>query len=133
MALGEAYECGALGTLVASGVPDMRGGEGEHLVWAMSSARPFRDDPCGEGGILFGESGSIFPALKGTSSPLIIGTFGAMDAGLLGEMPTGSCSEVSGIAIDSSSSISILMLGQETLSLGHSMAECRDGIGIENC
>ena len=36
-----------------------------------------------------------------------------MDTGLLGEMPMGSCSEVSGIAIDSSSSISVVMLGQE--------------------
>ena len=94
---------------------------------------PVCDDTCGEGGTLFGESESIFPSLKGTSSPLIVGTFGAMDAGPLEELPPGRCSEVSGIAIDSSSFISIVMLGQETISLGHSVAECGDEIGIENC
>ena len=36
---------------------------------------------------------------------------GAMGDGLLGEIPVEDCSELSGIAIDSSSSISTVMLG----------------------
>ena len=121
MALGEAHEGEALGTLVASEVPGMGDREDEQLVWAMLLAMPVCNDSYGEGGISFREAGSIFPALKEISSPLAVGTFGAMDVDLLGEMPMGSCSEVVGIAIDRSSSISIVMLGQETISLGHSM------------
>ena len=83
-------------------VPAMGDGEGEWLLWAMSSAMPTCNDCCGE-------------------------------VGLLGEMPMGSCSEVSGIAIDRSSSISVVMLGWETISLGHSVTECRDEISVENC
>ena len=45
----------------------------------------------------------------------------------------GGCSELSVIAIDSSSSISFVMLGWETMSLGHSMTECGDEIGVEDC
>ena len=107
--------------------------EGEQLVWTMSLALPACDDSCGEEGIPFREAGSIFPTLKGISSPLAIGAFGAMDVDLLGGMPMGSCSEVLGIAIDRSSYISVVMLGQETISLGHSVTECGDEIGVKNC
>ena len=64
-ALGETHNCEALGILVSSGAPGGEEGEGEWLVWAMSSAIPDCDDPCGEGGIPFREVGSIFPASKG--------------------------------------------------------------------
>ena len=133
MALGETHICEAMGILVASEVPGMGDRGGEQLVWAMSSAMPAYDDSYGEGGITFRETGSIFSASKGISSLLAVGMFGAMDVGLLGEMPTGSCSELSGTVIDrSSSSISIAILGQETISLGHSVTECRDEIGVKN-
>ena len=46
---------------------------------------------------------------------LAVGASGAMGVGLLGEIPAGGCSELSGIVIDSSSSISIVMLEQETM------------------
>ena len=46
-----------------------------------------------------------------------------MSVGLLGELPAGGCSKLSGIVIDNSTSISIVMLGQETMSLGHSETE----------
>ena len=62
MTLGEAHECGALGTLVSSGTPGREDGEGEWLVCTMSLALPDYDDPCEEGGIPFREAGSIFPA-----------------------------------------------------------------------
>ena len=42
-----------------------------------------------------------------------------MSVGLLWELPAGGCSKLSGIAIDNSSSISIVMLGEETMLLGH--------------
>ena len=64
--------------------------------------------------------------------PLAVGTSKAMGVGLLEEMPMGCCPDVLGIALDRSSSISVIMLGQGTISLGHSMTECRDEIGIEN-
>ena len=122
----------ALETLGATGVPGMGDREGECLVWVESSAIPACDDSCGEGGISFRVAGSIFPASWGISSPLAVGAFGARDVGLLREMPMGGCSEVSSIAIDRSSSISIVMLGSETISLGHSMTECGDKIGVED-
>ena len=55
-----------------------------------------------------------------------------MSVGLLGEIPAGGCSKFSGIVIDNSSSISIVMLGQETMLLGHSVTECSDEIGVED-
>ena len=131
-ALGETHECEALAILVSSGGPGWEEGEGDQLVWAMSSAIPDCDDPCGEGGIPFREVGSIFPASKEISSPLAIGAFGPMGVGLLGELPVEGCSKLSGIAIDCSSSISIVMLGQETMSLGHSVTKCGDEIGVKD-
>ena len=132
VALGEAHEGGTLGTLVASGVSGRGDGEGEWLVWAVSLAMSACDDPRVEGGIPFREAGSIFPASKGISSPLAAGAFGAMGVGLLREMPMGSCSGLSGIAIDRSSSISVVMLGWETISLWYSVTECRDEICVED-
>ena len=98
----------------------------------MSSAVPDCDDLCGEGVIPFREAGSILPASKGISSPLAIGAIGAMSVGLLGEILVGGCSKLSGIVIDNSFSISVVMLGWETMSLGHSVTECRHGIGVED-
>ena len=91
MALGEAHECRALGTLNSSGAPSGEEEEGDQLVWAMSSAIPDCDDPCGEGGMTFREAGSIFPTSKRISSPLEIGAIGSMSFGLLGEIPVGGC------------------------------------------
>ena len=65
LALGEACDCEALGTLVASGLPGVEDGEDEQLVWAASSAVPTCDDPWGEGSISFWEARSIFPGLRG--------------------------------------------------------------------
>ena len=62
----------------------------------------------------------------------MIGAIGAMSVGLLGEISVGGCSELSGIANDNSSSISIVMLGWETRSLGYSVTECGDQIGVED-
>ena len=59
--------------MVSSGASGRVEGKGEWLVWAMSSAIPYYDDPCGEVDIPFREVGSIFPASKGASSPLAIG------------------------------------------------------------
>ena len=129
-ALWEAHDCEALGTLVASGVPG--GSEGEWLVWAVSSAVPTCHDSCGEGGISFREAGFIFPGLEGVSSPLAVGTSGAMDVGFPGETTTGSCPDVWSFALEKSSSISVVMLEQGTISLGHSMTEHGDEIGIKN-
>ena len=118
MALGEAHGCGALGTLVSSGAPGREDEKGEWHVWTMLLAIPDCDDPCGEGGIPFREAGSIFPVFKGISSPLEIGAIGAMSVGLLGKIPAGGCSDLSCIVIDSSSFISIVMLGGRPCHLG---------------
>ena len=84
---GRVHKCEALEILVSSGVPSREEGEGEWLVWAVSSAIPNFGDPCREGGIPFREVGSIFPASKGVSSQLAIGAIGVMSADLLGELP----------------------------------------------
>ena len=132
-ALGEAHDCQVLGTLVASAVPGMGYREVEQLVWTMSSAMPTSDDSCGEGGISFRKGRSIFSGSKRISLPLAVGTSGAMGVGLLREVPMGCCPDILGIALDRSSSISIIMLGWGTISLGHSVTECGDKIDIENC
>ena len=67
LALGEAHDCEAVGTLVASGIPGMGDREGEQLVQAMLLAVPACDDSCGEGGIPFKEARSIFHGSKGIS------------------------------------------------------------------
>ena len=63
---------------------------------------------------------------------LAIGLLGAMGGGPLGEVCAGGCPGISYIVLDKSSSISSAMLGLVAISLGHSMMECREEIGVNN-
>ena len=55
-----------------------------------------------------------------------------MGGGLLGEVCAESCSGILSIVLEKSSSISSTMLGLVAISLGHSVTECREEIGIND-
>ena len=131
LALGEACDWEAVEMLVTSGVPGM--GEGEWIEWTMSLAILVCNDSCKEGGICFREARSTFPILEGIFPLLVAGMLRAMDVGLLGEIHTERVLAILSIVLDKSSSISIAMQGWVTMLLGHSMTECGDEIGFENC
>ena len=78
------------------------------------------------------ESGIISPKSGGFFSLLAAGVLGTMSGGLLGETSAQNCFGMLDNAPDKSLSTSSSMLGLVTVSLGHSVTECREEIGIDN-
>ena len=61
-----------------------------------------------------------------------VGVLGATGGGLLGETGTRDCSDVLDNVLDKSFSTSSPMLSLVTVSLGHSVTECGEEIGIDD-
>ena len=64
--------------------------------------------------------------------PLTTGLLGITGSGLMGEVHVEGCPGISSIVLEKSSSISSTMLGPVAISLGHSVMECGEEIGIND-
>ena len=113
------------------GVSDRGVGEGKWLIGMVSSIVAAHGGTCKKVGIGSGVAESALSLLRGSSSLISGGAHRVTDVDLLGVVCPGTRLQVLSTALDSSSWSLAAMLVWVAVSLGHSMAECREEGSVE--